>query len=80
MRSELTREMELIGEDLTKITDLLKKNNGRMTQKAIRKEFPLSEAKISLMIAELEALGKIKKIKRGRGNIIVLTKDLNTKT
>ena len=58
--------------DLNRIISILKKNGGRATQKEIRKEIPLSEAKISLMIAELEAEGKIKKIKKGRGNIIVL--------
>jgi len=45
---------------------------GRITQKEIRKKMPYSEAKVSLMIAELESLGKIKKIKKGRGNIIIL--------
>jgi uncharacterized membrane protein len=44
----------------------------RITQKDIRKELPFSEAKISLVIAELEHEGKIKKIKKGRGNIIAI--------
>jgi uncharacterized membrane protein len=56
---------------------LLAKNQGRMTQKDIRKEFPLSEAKISLIIAQLESAGKISKIKKGRGNIIILNNDSN---
>ena len=34
-------------------------------------KFPDSEAKISLVLTELEAKGKIKKIKKGRGNIII---------
>jgi uncharacterized membrane protein len=46
----------------------------RITQKDIRKEVPLSEAKISLIIAELEAKGIIRKVKKGRGNIIFLNK------
>jgi len=50
----------------------LKKEGGRMTQKEIRKHINLSEAKISLVIAELEDSGKIKKIKKGRGNILIL--------
>ena len=54
------------------IIELLQKNQGRMTQKEIRKELPLSEAKVSLLITELEYAAKIKKIKKGRGNIIVL--------
>ncbi|MFC1691256.1 helix-turn-helix transcriptional regulator [Nanoarchaeota archaeon] len=55
-----------------KILQFIKAQEGRTTQKDIRKQFPLSEAKISLIIAELEHNGKIKKIKKGRGNIIVL--------
>jgi uncharacterized membrane protein len=63
-----------VGSDLDKILLLLKKNHGRMTQKELRKEFPLSEAKVSLMVAELESSGKVKKIKQGRGNIIILNR------
>ncbi len=37
----------------------------------IRKNFPYSEAKISLMIDELEAKGLVKKVKKGRGNLIL---------
>lgn len=62
------------GNDLNKIIEILKKESGRATQKEIRKQIPLSEAKISLMIAELEHKGIIKKIKKGRGNIIILKK------
>lgn len=58
--------------DSGQIIEMLKKHGGRATQKDIRKEIPLSEAKISLMIAELESRGKIEKIKKGRGNIIIL--------
>ncbi len=47
------------------------KEHKRLTQKEIRKQFPLSEAKISLILTELESKGVIKKIKKGRGNIII---------
>jgi len=60
--------------DLEKIIEVIKANGGRTTQKEVRKQIPLSEAKISLMITELEHKGKIKKIKKGRGNIIILNK------
>ena len=60
--------------DINDIIDIIKKEGGRTTQKEIRKHFPLSEAKISLMIAELEHKGIIQKIKKGRGNIILLKK------
>ncbi|MCH7524946.1 MAG: hypothetical protein IIC74_08050, partial [Bacteroidetes bacterium] len=60
--------------DLEKIIKIIKQEGGRATQKEIRKEIPLSEAKISLMIAELEHKGIVEKIKKGRGNIIILKK------
>lgn len=59
-------------DDLAKqILDFVSKEQGRVTQKEIREQFPLSEAKISLIITELEEKGFVKKIKKGRGNIIV---------
>ncbi|MFH1054152.1 MAG: hypothetical protein V1740_07070 [Candidatus Woesearchaeota archaeon] len=58
--------------DLDKILDIIKKEGGRTTQKEIRKKMPYSEAKISLMISELEHNGMVERIKKGRGNIIVL--------
>lgn len=55
-----------------KVLDFIKQEGGRITQKGIRMKFPSSEAKISLIISELEEKGLIKKLKKGRGNIIVL--------
>ena len=54
------------------IIKFIKKEGGRTTQKDIRRNFPFSEAKISLAITELEHKQLIEKIKKGRGNIIVL--------
>lgn len=59
---------------MAEILKIIEEEGGRTTQKEIRKRIPYSEAKISLMIAELEGSGKIKKIKKGRGNIIILNK------
>jgi uncharacterized membrane protein len=53
-----------------KVYDLIRQRK-RLTQKEIRREVPFSEAKISLVLTELEANGKIQKIKKGRGNIII---------
>lgn len=61
-------------DDLEQMIKIIKQEGGRTTQKEIRKQIPLSEAKISLMIAELEHKGLIEKIKKGRGNIIILKK------
>lgn len=58
--------------DLEQVLEFVRKEGGRTTQKDLRRAIPYSEAKISLMIAELEHQGKIKKIKKGRGNIIIL--------
>ena len=61
------------GEDATeKILAFIRESGGRVTQKELRKTFQLSEAKISLLVAELEAKNLIRKIKKGRGNILVL--------
>ena len=60
------------------IIRIIKENKGRITQKDIRKQIPLSEAKISLMITELEDKGIVKRIKKGRGNIIILSKKFNS--
>ena len=61
-------------DDLGQVINLIKQEGGRTTQKEIRKQIPLSEAKISLMVTELEHKGIIEKIKKGRGNIIILKK------
>ncbi len=61
-------------DELNKLIEIIKNEGGRATQKDIRRQIPLSEAKISLMIAELEHKGIIEKIKKGRGNIIILKK------
>ncbi|MBI2650237.1 hypothetical protein HYX04_02895 [Candidatus Woesearchaeota archaeon] len=60
--------------DVGQLIEIIREEGGRITQKEIRKQIPLSEAKISLMIAELEHKGIIEKIKKGRGNIIILKK------
>jgi len=52
----------------------IKKEGGRTTQKEIRKNIGLGEAKVSLIITELEHKKKVKRIKKGRGNIIILNK------
>ncbi|MFZ3059045.1 MAG: hypothetical protein WA102_04820 [Candidatus Methanoperedens sp.] len=58
-------------EDLRGIYELILKKGGRVTQKELRKEIKYGEAKVSLMIADLEDRGLIKKIKKGRANIII---------
>jgi uncharacterized membrane protein len=58
---------------LVRALDIIKKHDGRITQKELRKEMmDLSESKVSLIITELEHKGKVEKVKRGRGNVILL--------
>lgn len=52
-----------------RIIDFLKEETV-VTQKDIKKKFFLSDTKVSLIISDLESRGIIKKIKKGRGNII----------
>ncbi len=58
--------------ELKQVVDIIIKQGNRTTQKELRREIPLSEAKISLMVSELVELGILKKIKKGRGNIVIL--------
>ncbi len=68
-KADLAQEDEL----LDKTLEIIKKNEGRITQKKLRKELLyLSEAKVSLILTELEHKGKIEKVKKGRGNVILL--------
>lgn len=59
-------------EDLAEVVDLIAKEGGRITQKELRKRLGYSEAKMSLIIADLERRGIVEKVKKGRGNIIFL--------
>ena len=61
----------ILPQDLLELYTFVQKHK-RTTQKEIRKIIPLSEAKISLMITDLESRDLIKKVKKGRGNIIIL--------
>jgi uncharacterized membrane protein len=58
-------------DDLQELYEAIMNSGGRVTQKDLRKKFTCSEAKVSLMLADLEDRGLIKKIKRGRANIII---------
>ncbi|MFH1395884.1 MAG: hypothetical protein ABIG93_00650 [archaeon] len=58
---------------LEEVISIIKKHDGRISQKELRQEMMhLSEAKVSLIITELEHKGKIEKVKKGRGNVLLL--------
>jgi len=73
---KLSKEIEKteLDEEHKELIKFIKECGGRTTQKDIRKRFLSSEAKISLLLSEMEDKGIIKKIKKGRGNIIILKK------
>jgi len=64
----------ILPDDLKEIVNILRRHGGRMTQLELRKELNYSEAKVSLMLADLENRGLIERFRRGRGNIIILKK------
>lgn len=52
---------------------IIRKHDGRISQRDLRREMlHLSEAKVSLIVTELEHKGRIEKVKKGRGNVILL--------
>ncbi|NOR60725.1 MAG: hypothetical protein GQ469_08880 [Methanosarcinales archaeon] len=65
-------DIDKLPEDLKEIIDILESLGGRMTQKDLRTRLNCSEAKVSLMITDLEDRGLVHKVKKGRGNIILL--------
>ncbi|MFO7967879.1 MAG: hypothetical protein R6U44_09815 [Archaeoglobaceae archaeon] len=65
-------ELSELPEDLQKALSIIKKEGGRVTQKDLRKQMGYSEAKMSLVIADLERRSIVEKVKKGRGNIIFL--------
>ena len=63
-----------ISDDEKQVIRVISDNGNRITQKDLRKNLALSETKISLVLADLEDKGKIRKIKKGRGNILILNR------
>ncbi len=47
------------------------KKHKRVSQKEIRLQFPYSESSVSMAVSHLESEGYVKKIKKGRANIII---------
>ncbi len=80
IKAEAAKSVEQHKEELAqepgyieKALEIIKKHDGRITQKELRKEMLyLSEAKVSLIVTELEHKGKIEKVKKGRGNVVIL--------
>lgn len=75
--AESPAPVKVIGlpDDLSDIVEKIREAGGRINQLELRQKLPYSEAKVSLMLADLESRGLIRKIKKGRGNIIILKDD-----
>ena len=69
---EIKEEKYELDEDSKKILKILEEREGRMMQRELREILNFSETKMSLIMAELETTGHIKRIKRGRENIVKL--------
>jgi len=70
-KSEVLEESDL-PPDLKEVLSVIRDGGGRITQKELRARLKYSEAKVSLMITDLEDRGMVKKVKKGRGNVIIL--------
>jgi hypothetical protein len=64
----------LLPQDCREVIAIMEKNGGRITQLDLRKALPYSEAKVSLIVSDLENRGLVKKIKKGRGNVLILVR------
>jgi len=75
-KSEPGKAEAALDDEARGVLEALRENGGRMTQRELRRKMPQSEAKVSLVVSELEARGFLKKFKKGRGNILVLEKKI----
>jgi uncharacterized membrane protein len=64
----------LLPDDCREVLAIMEKNDGRITQLDLRKALPYSEAKVSLIVSDLESRGLVKKIKKGRGNVLIMVR------
>jgi len=51
---------------------IIREKGGAIEQKTLRRELPWSEARVSIELSELEKMGKVKKTKQGRANLVKL--------
>jgi uncharacterized membrane protein len=68
-------QLNVFSDEYSKNALSIIKKEKRITQKDLRRQIPLSEGKISLILTHLEYDGKIRKIKKGRGNILIFVKE-----
>ncbi len=69
VEKEEKMEMDKFKREIEKI---IREKGGAIEQKELRRELPWSEARVSIELSELEKMGAVKKIKKGRANLIKL--------
>jgi len=70
VKAEHQPEKKELDEEAKNVLKALDSYEGRATQKELKEALNYSDSKISLILAELEHEGMVKRFKRGRGNII----------
>jgi uncharacterized membrane protein len=65
-------DISFLPPDLQEVLDIIEANGGRITQKELRSKMKYSEAKVSLMVSDLQNRGLVEKFKKGRGNVVRL--------
>lgn len=58
--------------DLQNVMEIIRDQNGQIAQKDLRTILRCSDAKVSLMLVDLEKRELIEKFKKGRGNVVIL--------
>ncbi len=64
--------MAALPDDLRETLEIIVSSGGRITQKELRNRLKYSEAKVSLILTDLERRGYIEKVRKGRGNVVFL--------
>jgi len=67
------KKISTLPEDSEKVLEIIISKGGETTQKELRELLTFSEAKVSLILKELEKNRLIKKVKKGRTNVLMLT-------
>ncbi len=67
-----TSALPALDKSAMEVLRIIQRADGRITQMDLRKKVDFGEAQTSLILTDLESRGYVRKIKKGRGNIIIL--------
>jgi len=71
-QEEARNVLAALPDDLRETLEIIVEAGGRITQKELRTKLRYSEAKVSLILTDLERRGYIEKVRKGRGNVVFL--------